>query len=173
MIGKGKFVFTGPPSSGKTTILNKYDQKVTILKDTAREILENSNVDIYGEHFSDMIFEKQLDKENVTIEELVFLDMSIIECLIYRMLKKQNLNLLKNIELKNRYTAIFLFKPLIFVNDGIRNPKDKENQKKIYYLMKKVYSDLGYEVIEIPVMSTTDRFLFINKELKRFGVYLC
>lgn len=173
---KNKFVITGPPSSGKTTILNILQQRgAKVLSDTSREILikkdEYGVDDISSVAFSDLIFKRQLDKESSLDEnEICFLDMSLVECIVYRKLKRQSLDILLELEMGQRYDEVFLFEPLPFEYDGFRDKNDEMQINEIYSLMKKTYFELGYTVQIIPRLSVEQRLQMIILHLKNKGV---
>lgn len=172
---KNKFVITGPPSSGKTTVLKILrDSGIRVISDTSREVMQEinlSDIDINSIVFSDLIFKAQLAKENsIDNDELYFLDMSLIECLVFRKLKNQSISILSSVELKNRYEMVFLFHPLPFEFDGYRDEKDAAQTETIFNSMKDTYSNLGYEVIEIPKLSAEKRAQLVLKTLRKRGL---
>ena len=167
-----KVVFTGPPCSGKTTILKLLKKRgYNIIWDTAREILESDasvREIIDTEEFSDIIFMRQLEKENLVDQSDVsyLLETSLVDCLVYREFKSQSTEVLKGLNLKGRYRMVFLFQPLPFVYDGVRDSNDSLNQKRIYSLMKKVYLSLGYAIIDVPVMNIANRLDLVYNAIK-------
>ena len=91
---------------------------------------------------------------------------------MFRKLKGQSLDLLSEIELRQRYEDVFLFSPLPFENDGYRDENDEQQINKIYELMKETYLELGYTACSIPRLPIDQRLQIIIDFLRSKGVAL-
>lgn len=64
-----------------------------------------------------------------------------------------------------RYRTVYMPKPLPFVADGMRT-NNPERRLQVFDELKGVYTSLGYDIIEIPVLSVEKREQYIEKHLE-------
>ena len=98
-------------------------------------------------------------------QDTVFLDRALPDALAYYYF----LNLPPNERIKTavkiyRYKKIFILNLLPLVQDYARR-EDDEAQKKIHSLIIKVYNDLNFPIIYVPVLPPNERVEFIMKNL--------
>ncbi len=172
-----KYVLTGGPCSGKTTLINELRKNgFSVLDETAREVLSSAlisdkvinNKENY-EKLEIEIFQRQLKKESSLCKKtlLYFLDRGTIDCLAYSEVflgyVPEEIAIHTH---SGRYDKVFALERLPFVNDGVRVEGTEEEAKKIHDFLIKTYLDYGYELIHVPVMSVEERMEFILRCIK-------
>lgn len=175
MIETNWYVLTGGPGSGKTTTINLIKDrgyKTTIeharhyidtQRQTGRSVEE---IRQKQEEFQMGVLKMQLEEEEkLSPSETVFLDRALPDALAYY----QFLGLpipasLKKLVTHYRYKKVFLLECLPFVSDYARR-EDEQAQKQIHQLLEKVYTDLKFNTVRIPVMPPEERVELILKNL--------
>ncbi|MFA6022862.1 MAG: ATP-binding protein [Candidatus Pacearchaeota archaeon] len=169
-----KYVITGGPSSGKTTtieILKKRGYKV--VEEAARKIIENEKkkgreivtFDGNVSKFQIMILKLQLKNEKKfdKFDGKIFLDRGMPDGLVYYELTNTSLDkeiVEESKKTKRDYKKVFLLEMVPYKIDQVRKEPVKI-AKKLHKMLKKVYVDLGYQVIKVPVMEPEKRVEFI------------
>lgn len=169
-----KIVLTGGPCSGKTTIIEELSQRgYSVLKETAKEIIEKrKHIPISKEESfirQDLIFKTQLMKEEKIEKEnynLLFLDRSLIDGLGYSLFYcgEDSIKDYLPFVQKMKYDAIFLLELLPFNSEGFR-PENEEEARNISDSISNLYKRLGYNLINVPVMSLEKRIDFILEQI--------
>ena len=78
-----KIVLTGGPCCGKTTLANELKKKgFCVVDESAREFISRNRT-VNTEERQKEIFLRQLEKENLSRDELVILDRCLIDSLAY------------------------------------------------------------------------------------------
>ncbi len=169
-------VISGPPSSGKTTLINALDHLgYKTNGDISRLIIENhlkegNNISQIREN--DETLQKEIllamvnKAEELSIKELIFHDYSFPDNIPY--LKINNLNIPHEFIFYSKYYKfrnIYICEPLSFVRDGIRTESLSE-QKELYNLIWENYLSLGYNPILLPRLSLNERINLIINNLK-------
>ena len=165
------YAISGAPSSGKTTtvrLLAARGHRTT--EEQARAIITEEmaqgrtleEVRGAGEWFQEVILERQLRLESeLDPDETVFLDRGIPDGLAY----ERFLNLTPNPELadasrRSRYRRVFVLDPLDFIADRGRI-EDGETQTNLHHAILSTYRELGFDVVEVPVLPPEERVDFI------------
>lgn len=169
-----RYVITGNPGSGKTTTISRLSKMgyATCLE-AARMIIDEDiskgktkkEIRSNEEEFQKKVLELKIELEKkLPKDKIVFLDRGLPDTIAY--LQLYGFDDTKVIKLcrKKRYEKIFFLESLSFEKDYART-EDEESLKRLGELLKKVYLDLGYEVIEVPVMTVEDRIKFILSKL--------
>ena len=173
IISTNWYVITGPPCSGKTTLIKSLgDSGFKTNPDISRMMIENLLAQ--GKSLSEIYDKADVLQENILIEmlsnakslipsDLIFHDYSFPDNIPY--LKLLGLEIKpefrKAAKIYN-YKAIFICKPLAFQADGVR-VESVRDQFFLYDAILDCYQDLGYTVYELPVVSVEERLQIIMK----------
>ncbi len=161
------YVISGPPCAGKSTVIKSLQAKgYHTNADLSRcyfeeqlkagremNVLRSSGNVLHRE-----IFEKMLhNAHTLSSNQLIFHDYALPDNIAFREADglPEDPELMQACNLY-RYRAIFILDPLPFENDQSRL-EDEQYQQLIYKKLKTVYPRLGYEPINIPVMSVEER----------------
>ncbi len=166
------YIITGPPSSGKTTIINELlERGYSCHHEVARKIIKENRtnkVDVFPWNnivsFSDQVFEHILELLQSLKGEFSFFDRSIVDLIAYMEINGVHDNKkYKKAILHSKYNTTVFFLPFweeIYLLDNER----KETKNKAMYIgetLRKVYTDLGFNLIEVPTGLVEERVKFI------------
>ena len=170
---KQKYIVTGAPGTGKTSIINELKKRgVHCIDENSREIISEQIIN-GGEILpwkNQIAFENQI--ANMRTQQylaspedcICFFDRSALDCIAY--LKLNNLEatsqIIENIKKCNFNKTVF-YTPIwkeIYVNDSERKEKI-EKAIKIEHVIINTYQSKGYELVKIPKLSITKRADFI------------
>ncbi len=170
-------VLSGTTSSGKTTISQFFERlgfptvpdltRVyidTLFSEgyTIGEIRNDKNLFFHKVHEFRLWWEEKLSQfSNVPI---VF-DRAAPEIIAYARVDGFDENSFWGTVKKYRYQTVFIPQPLAFESDGMRN-NDPQRRLRVFEELKDVYTNLGYGIIEIPVLSAEKREVFLQQHLK-------
>lgn len=170
------YVITGGPSSGKTTVLRELSKlgyliypeaaRVFIDKEIAKgRRLEEIRADEGEFQRKALEMKRELEKE-APKDKIIFFDRAIPDSIAYYQISGQDPKEVIKVCQKGVYRKIFLFEQLPFENDYARVEGSK-TIKKLNKLLRESYEDLGYKVINIPIMTVEERVQKILKELDK------
>ncbi|MBS3066980.1 ATP-binding protein [Candidatus Pacearchaeota archaeon] len=172
-----KVVITGGPCSGKTTLINILSEKgYYVIGEIARKVLiERKNNELNKNEFSirqTIMAERQIAKEKeleTRKGKLVIFDRSLIDILAYcRYFDINPPKVIDNINLSKNYDFVFILDLLPFEKDEVRI-ENEEDVLTIHNLIYGIYKNLGYNIIQVPVMDIEKRINFIEDFLKKWG----
>ncbi len=168
-----KFVLTGGPCSGKTMTLQALGSAgFEVVPEIARALIlaEQSKGNrllpwIDRNAFQLEVLRRQLESESKASTD-VFLDRGIPDGIaFYRIVGLQPPDELIKASQEARYDKIFLLDLLpVYPSDPIRK-EDAETSRKIHEMIREIYQWLGYEVIEIPALTVSERIKIIKKNI--------
>lgn len=169
------YAVSGAPSSGKTTTVRLLAARgYRTTEEQARAIITEEMakgrtleaVRGAGEWFQEVILERQLALEaQLPVDETVFLDRGVPDGLAYeRFLKLQPNPALNAAALRSTYRRVFVLDPLSFTADHGRI-EDSETQKNLHDAIRETYLDLGFDVVDVPVLAPAERVDFILERL--------
>ncbi|MBZ9572024.1 ATP-binding protein [Patescibacteria group bacterium] len=170
------YVITGGPSSGKTTVLNELAKLGYItIPDAARALIdkEMSEGKTLEEIRKDEVeFQRKILKIKIGREKripknkIVFFDNAIPCSIAYYQICGLDSKEVIRLCQEQSYRKIFFLEQFSFKKDYAR-AEDKQIANKLSKLLKESYENLGYEVIDISVMSTKNRVQKILAEVKK------
>ncbi len=164
-----KFVLTGGPGVGKTTVVEILASRgFSIVPEAARMIIEEQrlkNSDILPSKnlalFQEYVLDRQLELEEQAQEEKVFLDRGVVDGYAFCTLGKVPVPARIAELAPGRYDKIFLLDHLPeYKTDGIRN-ENPEFSKNIHNHIIEAYKHFGYELITVPPLPPEERVNFI------------
>jgi len=169
-----KYVLTGGPSSGKTSLLEELGRRgFYAIREAAKDFIIQKQQEGIKEprlkkDFQEKILDIQLKREAEIPpdKEVVFIDRGLPDGLAFYMHRKQKplQRLLESIA-KCEYEKIFFLEPLhLYEGTGFRTESEEESQN-ISNLLKRLYEDFGYEVVMVPPVSIKERAEFVLKRI--------
>jgi len=173
---KKYYIITGAPSTGKSSVINELKNlNFKCYGEVAREIIKENklnNLDIFPwinmREFSDMVYSRM----KITLEELpddiCFLDRSVVDLIGYMEFANEAVPAhYEYLAKAANYSKKVFFMPLwdtIYTNDEERK-ESIEEAKNIDINLRKAYSNLGFELIDVPQLSIKERAEFIIKSI--------
>ena len=172
-----KFVITGAPGTGKTSIINYLKTKgYNCIDEISREII-SEQIAINGEAlpwknlsaFSERVFTLRGSQLLNSKNTLLFFDRGIVD--VYAYMKVDSLGIPKYLEEsinKNRYNTKVFYTPIweeIYLNDKERKESIKQ-ARKIEKEILSSYTFYNYQLIKVPKGSVEERANFILAHIK-------
>jgi predicted ATPase len=169
-----KYVITGGPSVGKTSVLNELAKKgYRVIQETAREIIDEQLKKGVGIlpwkdpiTFQEQIAKRQMRMEReIKKEEIVFLDRGLPDGVAYYIL--HNVKPPKKLMAlsKKRYAKVFVLDPLLQYTSTYYRKEDEKTAKKEHKLVIDVYERFGYKIVRVPPLSVQKRVDYILKRI--------
>lgn len=173
-----RFVFTGGPGGGKTTILGALaEREYLVFAESARRIIKERLAKGLEPRPDPILFARkilQADIENyrqtTSYEKAVFFDRGVLDALY--MLDAEGA--LKNDEIGG-YVRQFPYNPIVFLLPPWEDVYSKDSERdqsfdesvQVFEGMRSWYSKWGYETIEVPRDSLTNRQSFILNRINK------
>ncbi len=171
-----KYILTGGPGVGKTTILNELEKNGEItLSEVAREIIAEEQKKENGilpwnnlAQFQDLVIERQLRRENVYEENCkrIFLDRGLPDCLAFTevgnvAIRKDIYDLIEEAD----YQRVFFLEQLPCYKQDEERKEDPELALRIHQRLYEVYDRLGFDIVTVPIFKTIEeRVQLVLKE---------
>ncbi len=179
-MSKNLIVIAGGPSSGKTTLINElvkndYTCYPEVSRAVIRKAQEQGIDQLFLEKpllFSELLLEgrvKQFKAAQKEDDEVVFLDRGIPDVLAYmHYIGDSYPKSFKQACTTFRYSKIFILPPWkeIYVCDKERY-ETYEQAQLIFKHLVETYKSFGYELIEIPKDTVSNRIQFVLNELAK------
>jgi len=154
------FVITGPPSAGKTSVIEALRQRGhPVVAETARQYIASLGRSP-SEIAADPALQRRIQHEISALQaqaedrlapaETVFLDRALPDSMAYfRQLSLPTDELVQR-STRFRYRQIFFLEGLPFANDGLRFERVEEAMQLADHIIS-AYVELGYAPIRVPV----------------------
>ncbi|HIG93039.1 TPA: ATP-binding protein [Candidatus Woesearchaeota archaeon] len=171
-----KYVITGGPGTGKTTLIHELQQqRYAIVPEAARQIIQEEQQKKEGilpwtnlYEFQRKVVERQLDLEEKVGSEICFVDRGIVDNLAYcRMGKIEVPQDFQKIDLKNRYVGVFLLDFLPKYEIDLQRKEDALVAPRLHDMIKFVYIELGYGPTPVPVLEPKERARYVIERIQR------
>jgi|GEM_PF-3051395 len=160
-------ILTGPPGSGKTTLINRMRHLATVVDEVARDVIrewDSGNKWGKGKDIQEEIYKrskKLVDRASRGDDEWVVFDRTHIDCLAYGYVPEKAPEPIEDAEV-----WVLKFHPEWYINDAQRK-ESAEEARAIGERLKKVYNDLGYTVREIDAADPSTWPKWASKRLER------
>jgi len=167
-------VITGPPSSGKTTLLNLFaDDGELTSADSTRQLIADVVADgrdaeefRFASDFQPRVLEAMTAAEaRLDPDDRVFLEYALPCNIAFH--RTEGLELtpgLAEAAVRTRYAAVFILDPVGWVSDEER-VEDVAYQAAVHLHMFAVYRELGYQPVAVPLLSPAERHAFIKQAI--------
>ncbi|MCE9541299.1 ATP-binding protein [Candidatus Kaiserbacteria bacterium] len=168
------YVLTGGPCAGKTTLVNELEKRGhNILPEAARLFFEEElalGLTIEQIRATDdwlfRIAERKYNMERaVPPEETFFFDRGVPDSVAYFRLNNEPIRQAFTEMLNaSKYRAVFLLDLVDFQADEART-ETPEQAREIHEAIRTAYTELGYDIISVPVLPVPERADFILSRL--------
>ncbi|MCD6044996.1 MAG: hypothetical protein K0R48_159 [Gammaproteobacteria bacterium] len=178
--GQRRYIITGGPGAGKTTIINELSKEYTVIPEAATTIIEKEiaegiirpwQFDDYHIKVNQLNNINQVKVQNLSVP-IVFFDRGFLDSLSYILLQKRILHQYVIDCVQTVVNASYYEKDLFFIDNleyvmpgPARNESLEESLQKAACLEKN-YRALGYNIIHVPPGPVEDRVAFIVAWIK-------
>ena len=168
-IDSRKYVLTGGPFTGKTTVLDIIKARgYPVVPETARMVIEDEQGkggDILPwkdlSRFQEKVVMKQLELELEITGTHVFLDRGVIDSYAYSRVGNVSAPKSAYHDAHLRYAQVFILELLPgYSPDNVRK-ESTEYREAIHQALYDAYKEFGYDPIIVPVLSRHERVEFI------------
>jgi predicted ATPase len=171
------YILTGAMGAGKSTVVSRLrDLGISCIPEPAREILaEQRLIDAMGvpeknaDLFNMLMLSRSIHNydENGAIEKAVVFDRGIPDMIAYARLFNLDETSYVNAAKEFRYNPTVFYLPAweeIYTNDSERK-MSFEDAKSFGSVVRSIYEELGYRIVEVPRFSLEQRAQFILAEI--------
>ncbi|CAM1343183.1 AAA family ATPase [Tenacibaculum amylolyticum] len=172
-----RYIITGAPSTGKTTLINALEQNGHIVfEEVSRKVIRvqqqtNGNKtpweDVTG--FTKLVYQQTLKNLETPIKQHAFVDRGLADNIAYLQLKQQPIaNCFLQFNYQKPYHNTVFFCPLwkeIYIQDPQRLQSFEEVQQ-LERLLLNTYKELGFTIVFVPKTTVEQRLDFITTTLK-------
>lgn len=181
MIKNNYFILTGAMGGGKSSILNQLkEKKYLCIDEPARQILEEQR-SINGEGipeknpqlFNQLMLSRSINqyKINSKYNDVILFDRGIPDLIAYADLFNINKNIYINA------AKDYLYNKNVFIFNGWKEIYTTDDERKMEFDLakefgnnvSKIYTELGYNVIDVPFVSVEERVKYIINLIDSFA----
>lgn len=175
-------VITAGPSAGKSSTIRELNHRGYRTAPEAARILFDQAIS-EGRDPADVRkdddFHEQVEAidyniiDNMPSDETVFFDRSLADNIAYRR-RFGNVDTQRitdiSIAVKQSFDYVFLLDRIEFKDDEVR-VEDESEAQATHNELRSVYEDLGFDVIEVPVMPVDERADYIEDRIHRVAIH--
>ncbi len=175
-------VVTGGPSSGKKTVLKLLEEMgYRVIPEVARGVIDRANrqeINTKELRRDEVKFQESLLPIKLKFEQklprnqAIFWNRAMPDSVAYLRNCGGNPQLALTLCDKGLYKRVFLLGQLPEFHQDYARIEDLEEAKRINRLLYEAYTELGYEVIRVPVMPPEERVKFILAQMSDFRIGL-
>lgn len=168
------YVLTGGPCAGKTTTINELAKRgYPVLAEPARLVIDEKlasgmrieQIVSDPDWLASVARRAEAQEAQLPTNETFFLDRAAPDSMAYyRHFKRAFDDDVIRASRAQRYRKVFLLDLIDFRNDEARH-EDPEEAAILHQLIRQGYEELGYEIVEVPVMDIEKRADFILERL--------
>ncbi len=168
-----KFVITGGPGAGKTTLILKLEEMgEVVVHESASDHIKLRQDQGITEPWKEKFFQTDILKLQLFREsripkksKRVFIDRGIIDGLAYLDKRSNEYKSIYKEAKKSKYTKVFFVESLKNVEKTKIRRENKKEAEKLAKKFKEIYCSFGFEVIVIPAVSVGERVQLILNHL--------
>ena len=154
-----KYVITGGPNSGKTSIVGLLAEVgFSVLHETSRMVIETKKIMPWDnqELFCEEFLKMQLSREaELSGDAAVFLDRSLVDPVAYAELAGCRIRqTVADDIVRARYErTVFFFEMLPSYCTDTQRGESHEQARLVHQKLREVYARLGFAIVEVPLFS--------------------
>jgi predicted ATPase len=171
-----RFVVTGAPGTGKTSVISLLGDRHATISEPARELIAEhaaetgeATLDGRPELLVERLVRRSIDKfQSVSGDTVVFFDRGLPDCVAYAAVFGMDPEPLLELAEGFRYDSpVFLAPPWreIYAGDPLRRATF-EQVETFHLHLRSAYLQLGYALIELPKISPSGRMEFITETVR-------
>lgn len=178
MTPHNRYIITGGPGSGKTTLIENLRERGFLCVDESARAVINDQLElktdlvpwINNAKFSELVLDRVIQKyEALDTSDICFFDRGIADVMAYL--------ILDGIEVPQRFwnaarslrfnRTVFILPPweAIYENDSARQ-ESFDLAVNVFETLKKLYIDLEYDVVELPKTTMDGRIKFVLDQIE-------
>jgi predicted ATPase len=125
----------------------------------------------HGQEYQDAVIETDLlVQSNIPDDETVFMDRSVVDNIAYANLTDRSVPDKLHERCRDVYDLVFRLDRIEYEEDYART-EDEKMSKEIHDELRDVYEQLGYTVIDVPLMPVDERADFIERKINRTAIH--
>jgi predicted ATPase len=170
-------VLTGPPGSGKTTVIEALKARgFAIVCEAAREYLADHlhSAQTLAAVLADPlrlqreIFSRQLAREtNLPCEQLYFLDRALPDVWGYYRVANLDPTEIESALSAFRYRWVFFFTNCVEAPNDLVRCESLSERRNLAHALREGYQRAGYSIIDVPGLSLSKRVAFVLKQIQK------
>jgi len=174
-------VITAGPSAGKTSTIRELAARGhRVAPEGARVVIDQLVSEGYdvkefreenGQEYQNMVIESDLRiQSNLPEDETVFMDRSAADSIAYARLTDREVPDDLIDRCADTYGLVFRLDQIDFEEDYART-EDEKMAQQVHEELGAIYKEMGYTVVDVPVLPVDERADFIEKRLDKVAIH--